>query len=110
MSDNSVCDPNDDTCIYIYTATCVVVIALFMAFAYYRPIVSTQTGQQKKIESVLLAFLFLPVYAAIYGYQNPMSEGSELLTAIISFLFPLIVLCLDHRGAKVSVPITGDSV
>lgn len=110
MSDvtDGVCSKGDETCVYIYTSCIIVFAIIFLVFSYYRPILG-KNGDKKQIESLLLAFFITPVYAAFYGYQNPMSNGSEILTAIIAFFFPLLVFCLDYKGQKVS-PIEGDSV
>ena len=113
MSSNvtdGVCEEGDDACIYIYTFSVIAFVVLFIAFAYYRPLVSTKNGEQKQIESMLLAFFITPIYSMFYGYQNPISDGSEILTAVIALFFPFIIFCVPYKASSGAVkPVSAQS-
>jgi Na+/H+-dicarboxylate symporter len=102
---DGICDEGDTTCIYIYTFSIIAVAIAFIVFACYRPLVGTGGGQKKQIESILLAIFVPPIYTMIYGYQNPISEGSEILTAVIALFFPFIVFCIPYKINQVK-PVT----
>ena len=103
MSDGVyVCDDGDNACIYAYTFLVVVVAIVFLSFAYYRPLIGTKSGEKKQVESVLLALFITPIFTMFYGYQNPVSEGSEILTAVAALFFPFIVFCIPYKFDKVT--------